>query len=98
MRGARIRTQVCCLETTARIPLSISVNPMTSAAASDPPRTPPSAEVAMVECNVECASDAGRSFMEFIQANIGHPRFTLSVLTVRWGGEEIPHYLKALIL
>src|SRR5215469_13152781 len=67
MRGMTIMTQVCCLETMARIPLSISVNPMTSAAARNPPRTPPSAEVPILEGNVERPADASCSFMEFLQ-------------------------------
>jgi hypothetical protein len=39
---------------------------MTSAAANDPPRTPPSAEVAILEGNAGRTADAGCSFMEFI--------------------------------
>jgi hypothetical protein len=67
MRGTRITTQVGCLEATARIALSISVNPMTSAAASDPPTTPPSADVAMMEGNAERTANVRGSFMEFLQ-------------------------------
>jgi hypothetical protein len=63
-----MRTQVFCLETTASIALSNSVNPMTSPAASDPPRTPPSAEVAMVESKAERTADAESSFMKSVQA------------------------------
>src|SRR5215469_17284305 len=71
MSGMRIMTQVCCLETMARIPLSISVNPMTSAAASNPPTTPPSAEVPIFESNVEWVADASCSFMDFLQVHSG---------------------------
>src|SRR5262249_3424152 len=63
IRGTMTSTHVPCLETTPSISLSTSVNPITNNAATDPPRTPPATELAMVENNLERDADADSSFM-----------------------------------
>src|SRR5215470_2928938 len=63
----RIRTQATWLETTASTLLSIDMTPRSSAAANNPPSTPPSAEVATIEGNREPATDGGSSLMKSFQ-------------------------------